>query len=59
MDESVGEYVDSVTGMPLDPVKVVEARREEMKWVEKQQLWDAVPAQMCWDETNRPPITLK
>ena len=33
--------------------------KEEMKWVEKQQLWDVVPTTMCWEETNRPPITLK
>ena len=43
VDETVSDYVDSVTGMPLDPVKVLEARKEEMKWVEKQQLWDVVP----------------
>ena len=59
VDETVSDYVDSVTGMPLDPVKVLEARKEEMKWVEKQQLWDVVPTTMCWEETNRPPITLK
>jgi hypothetical protein len=59
VDETVSDYVDSVTGMPLDPAKVLEARKEEMKWVEKQQLWDVVPTTMCWEETNRPPITLK
>ena len=59
VDETVSDYVDSVTSMPLDPAKVLEARKEEMKWVEKQQLWDVVPTTMCWEETNRPPITLK
>lgn len=59
MEEHVSEYVDSVTGMALDPEKVLEARKEEMKRVEKQQLWDVVPTDMCWKETKRPPITLK
>ena len=54
-----GEYYDSVTGIVLDPEKVRAARNDEMKWVEKQQLWETVDEKICWEETNRAPITLK
>ena len=29
------------------------------KLVDKQQLWETVNEKICWEETNRPPITLK
>ena len=54
-----GEYYDSVTGIALDPEKVRAARTDEMKWVEKQQLWETVDEKIRWEETNRPSITLK
>lgn len=54
-----GMVFDSVTGMPLDMVKVQEARSEEMKWVEKQKLYEVVDESVCWEETGRAPIGLK
>ena len=59
VNEHGGPYYDSVTGMPLDPAKVQAARKEEMKWVLKQDLYEVVDEKVCWDETNRPPISLK
>lgn len=53
------EIWDSVTGTLLDPIKVWEARAEEMKWVKKQELWDVVDESQCWSETGKAPITLK
>ena len=53
------EIWDSVTGTLLDPIKVWEARAEEMKWVKKQELWDVVDESQCWSETGKGPITLK
>lgn len=53
------EIWDSVTGTLLDPIKVWEAREEEMKWVKKQELWDVVDESQCWSETGKGPITLK
>ena len=50
---------DSVTGTPLKTDKVWEARREEMTWVKKQDLYEVVDEQVCWDETGRGPIGLK
>ena len=59
-DDVKGDEIwDSVTGTLLDPVKVWEAREEEMKWVKKQQLWDVVDESLCWEETGKPPVTLK
>ena len=54
-----GEYYDAITGIKLDPVQVLKAREEEMQWVRKQELWDVVDETLCWQETNRPPISLK
>ena len=53
------EIWNSVTGTLLDPIKVWEARAEEMKWVKKQELWDVVDESQCWSETGKAPITLK
>lgn len=50
---------DSVTGAVLDPMKVAEARAEEMASVEKQELWSVVDKELCWQETGRKPIALK
>ncbi len=54
-----GEFYDAITGTPLDPKKVLKAREEEMEWVEKQDLWEVVDENMCWEETGKPPITMK
>ena len=54
-----GMVFDSVTGMPLDVGKVQEARKEEMKWVDKQKLYEVVDESVCWEETGRAPIGLK
>ena len=54
-----GVFFDSVTGTPLKTDKVWEARREEMTWAKKQDLYEVVDEQVCWDETGRGPIGLK
>ena len=58
-DQPEGIYFDSVTGIALDTQKVLAAREEEMKWVNKQQLYEVVDESVCWAETGRPPIGLK
>ena len=47
-----GIYFDSVTGIALDARKVLAAREEEMKWVNKQQLYEVVDESVCWAETG-------
>lgn len=54
-----GMYFDTVTGTPLETSKVLAARAEEMAWIEKQGIYVVVDEQECWDETGKPPITLK
>ena len=51
-----GPYYDSVTGIALDPVSVQAARKEEMKWVLKQDLYEVVDEEMCYQETGKGPI---
>ena len=59
VNEHGGPYYDSVTGMALDPASVQAARKEEMKWVLKQDLYEVVDEEMCYQETGRGPIGLK
>ena len=57
--EPEGIYFDSVTGIALDTQKVLKAREEEMKWVDKQCLYEVVDESVCWSETGKGPIGLK
>lgn len=52
-------YFDSVSGAPLETEKVLEARKEELKWVQKQQIYIPVDESECWSVTGKAPITLK
>ncbi|CAE7515888.1 unnamed protein product [Symbiodinium natans] len=51
--------IDANTGAQLDARKVAEARASELAWVKKQGVYEKVEESVCWDETGRPPITLK
>ena len=51
--------VDANTGAELDPKKVAQARLTELEWVKKQNVYTKVDETICWQETGRPPITLK
>ena len=50
---------DSVTGVQLELEKVLKARREELDWVHKAQVYTKVPLGECYNETGKEPITLK
>ena len=50
---------DSVTGVQLELEKVLKARREELDWVHKAQVYTKVPLEECHNETGKEPITLK
>ena len=57
-----GEHLvfwDDVNGGYLDPVRVTAARKDEMSWVDKQELLDIVEVSQCYEETGKAPITLK
>lgn len=51
--------IDANTGVELDPKKVAVARATELEWIKKQNVYSKVPTSMCYQETNRQPITLK
>ena len=52
-------YPDHVNGGYLDPVKVKEARREEMEYVYKFQVYDKVSRAECLEKTGKNPIKVR
>ena len=54
-----GEYVDQKTGEDLDPELAKMARLEEIKFMERIELYEEVPLEECWRKTGRPPISTK
>ena len=53
------EYYDAITGTPLPKEEVLKARKEELSWVHKQQIYVSVPLEECYQVTGKKPITLK
>ena len=53
------EFWDTVNGGHLDPAGVKQARKEELAWVHKSDLYDVVPRSECFEETGRKPVDLK
>ena len=52
----LGEVYDETSGALLDPVKVKEARKTEMKTYSEMKVYTKVPIQQCYDETGKEPI---
>ena len=50
---------DDVSGAALDPKEVKRARREEVDYVHKMQLYDKVPVEECMRVTGRKPISTR
>ena len=50
---------DDVSGAPLDPEKVYEARMEEVNFTRGMGLYDKVPIDECWQNTGKGPISTK
>ena len=42
--------MDDVSGKELDPVKVQQARQEEMGYVNKKEVWRKIPRKQAWAE---------
>ena len=53
------EFVDDITGLPLDPVLVRAARKEEIEVFKQHRGYDKVPLQEAWDKCNRQPIGVR
>ena len=54
-----GEYMDEVSGEYLDAEMVHEARKDEMREIEKHNVYTKVPIEECWKETGKNPIGTK
>ena len=50
---------DANTGVELDPKKVAAARATELAWVQRRRVYEKVDEPICYEETGKPPITLK
>ena len=50
---------DNVTGLRLDPAKVLAARTEELEFMDKLGVMTEVPLGQCWLETNAKPVGTK
>ena len=58
MDSMYGanaKFVDDVSGQPLDPKLVANARAEEIKGARKHNVYTKVPISDCWKHTGAPP----
>ena len=58
-EENQEVVYESVTGVQLELEKVLKARREELDWIHKAEVYCKVPLEMCHEETGREPISLK
>ena len=54
-----GEFWDSASGVPLDPLRVMRAREEEMKEFSKHGVYVKVPLRECFEKTGKKPIGVK
>ena len=58
-DCAVQEAMDDVTGYSLDPAKVREARREEIRYYKQMGVYTKVPIKECYDKTGQGPIGVR
>ena len=56
MSEAIEEAWDDVSGKALDPDRVREARRLEMEYYDKMQVYDKVPIEECYRKTGKAPL---
>ena len=54
-----GEYRDEVSGEYLDAEMEHEARKDEMREIEKHNVYTKVSIEECWRETGKGPIGTK
>ena len=54
--KNIHRFIDDRTGKSLDPVKVMEARKEDLSEVQKHSVYQKVPIAKCIERTGRRPI---
>ena len=50
---------DAITGYELDEELVGKARTTELEFVASKEIWELCPEQECWDNTGKPPISVR
>jgi hypothetical protein len=53
------EFWDDISGEPLDPLGVHNARKEEMAEIAKHKVYTKVPLTECWEKTGKAPIGVR
>ena len=54
-----GKFKDDMTGQPLIDSLVYDARRLELKYFASKGVWSKVPRRESYDQTGKPPITVR
>ena len=58
-DEGEQEAWDDVKGGELLIKEVKAARKEEVTYMEKREIWGLSPIQECWDKTGKAPVSVR
>jgi len=56
---SSGRFKDDLTKQPLVDSLVKEARKQEMAYFAQKKVWMKVPRKQCYDDTGKPPISVR
>ena len=57
--DAEGEAWDDVKGGGLPVANVVEARKEEIKFMEDRGIWTVKPVEECWKKTGKAPVSVR
>ena len=52
----LNEMFDDISGKPLNPRLVAQARADEIRGVVAHNVWTKVPVQECYDNTGKKPV---
>ncbi len=52
-----GVYIDDISGAVMRPELVKQARAEELEWLRRPGVYEKVPLERCWAETQSGPVT--
>merc|ERR1711989_21862 len=59
LEEQYDVFYDDMSGETLKPELVRKARQEEMRTFRELGVYEKVPLQQCYDETGKPPISVR
>ena len=53
------KFWDNVTGLPLIPEKVMDARRDEIEFFKKQGVYEKILRTVCYERTGKAPVKVR